>query len=308
LWERLARDDETATFFQSPAWLDLGSRWSGRGAEIACLLFEFPDGPACLPLLRDRRWGRPRYFSPFGTYAAVVCPRALGAGETATIESALRRLNLLLVSSPFARNVVRAGRAMPASTRALDLREVDPGNPMRGWKVDQRWRARAAARDNLVVREGRTAEDWEAYVALYGKSLARWGDTASSRHPEGLFHDLRETLPEGAAKLWLAERDGRAGAGFVTFYHNRHAALWHGAADEDFFGAGANQLLYLAMSEDARARGFSWLDLLPSGGHEGVEAFKARFGSRRLDFDSYLNRTGLVGAFAGLRGMLRGRA
>ncbi|HEX2613651.1 MAG TPA: GNAT family N-acetyltransferase, partial [Fibrobacteria bacterium] len=189
----------------------------------------------------------------------------------------------------------------------LDLREVDPANPMAGWKVDQRWRARAAARDGLVVREGKSAEDWDAYVALYAKSLTRWGDTASSRHPEGLFHDLRETLPEGAVKLWLAEHDGRAGAGFITFYHNRHAALWHGAADEEFFGAGANQLLYLAMSEDARARGFSWLDLLPSGGHKGVEAFKARFGSRRLEFDSSLNRTGLVGALAEVRARLRGR-
>ena len=30
-------------------------------AESAPLLFGFPDGPACLPLLRDRRWGRWRY-------------------------------------------------------------------------------------------------------------------------------------------------------------------------------------------------------------------------------------------------------
>jgi hypothetical protein len=304
LWESLVREDETATFFQTPAWLALGARWS-PGATVAPLLFDFPEGPACLPLLRDRRWGRDRYFSPFGTYSALVCPRVLDAVEIARVEASLRRLNIHLASSPFTRNPVRVGRAIAASTRVLDLREVDPENPMAGWKTDQRWRARAAERDGLVVRQAATPEDWDAYAALYEKSLERWGDAVSSRYPPDFFRDLRDSLPENRVRLWLAERGGRAGAGFLAFYHNRHAALWHGAADEEFFGAGANQLLYLAMSEDARARGFSVLDLLPSGGHAGVEAFKARFGSRRIDFESSLNRIGLVGALAGWKDRLR---
>jgi hypothetical protein len=122
LWESLAREDDTATFFQTPAWHRIAARHFK--AESAPLLFDFAEsqgGPACLPLLRDKRWGRWRYFSPFGTYTAVVCPRALEPNEIAVIEDALKGLNIQLASSPFTRNPVQVGKAIPARVQVLDL-------------------------------------------------------------------------------------------------------------------------------------------------------------------------------------------
>jgi hypothetical protein len=270
LWDSLARADDTATFFQTPAWHRIAARHFR--AESAPLLFEFGDGPACLPLLRQKRWGRWRYFSPFGTYTAVLCPRPLSPSETAVIENTLADLNLQLISSPFTRNPVAAGTPVPARSHVLDLEQVDPGNVIKGWeKGQQRW------------------------------------SRATTSYPPSVFDDIRD-LPGGEADrtLWLAEHNGAIGAGVLAFRHHRHMAVWHSAADARFFEAGATQLLYLHMIGDAAREGHAALDFLGSAGLKGVEAFKTRFGALPRDYASFINRRGVVGLLGAWRARLRG--
>jgi CelD/BcsL family acetyltransferase involved in cellulose biosynthesis len=306
LWESLARADETATFFQTPAWHALGARHFR--AETAPLLFDLPGGPACLPLLRRRRWGRWLYFSPFGTYAALLCPRALGPGEIAAVEAALRPLNVHLISSPFTRNPVRVGRAVPARVQVLGLEGADPGNPMRDWSPDPRRKVRMAREAGVRIRIAEDADDWSAYFAVYQKSLRRWGARATAAHPGDLFAEIRK-LPGDAMRLWLAESDGPGGgvvAGYLAFYHNRHAGIWHGASDPEFFRLGAVQLLYHDMTAHAARAGYPLFDLMGDGGNASLEAFKASLGAKTLKFDSFLNRAGIVGRLAAWRDRERG--
>ncbi len=295
LWETLVRGDETATFFQTPAWHRLAARHVK--AESAPLLFEFPEGPACLPLLRDRRWGRRRYVSPFGTYTAVVCPRALRPAERADIERTLAALNVHLVSSPFTRNPVGAGKALAARTQVIDLSRVDRENPARSWNPDPRRKLRMAREAGVTVRVATSAADWDAYYGVYEKSLQRWGDRATSRYPRAFFEDLA-ALPAASARLWLAEHEGRVAAGYVAFYHNRHACVWHGASDPELYRLGAVQALYATMVPDAASRGFDIFDLLGSGGTASLEAFKKTLGTETLGYDSFLNRPGAWGKLA----------
>ncbi len=304
-WDSLARTDETATFFQTPAWHKIAARL--LGAECAPLLFDFPaaqGGPACLPLLRDRRWGRDRYFSPFGTYTAVTTPRILQPSETAVIETTLRGLNLALAGSPYTQNPVSVGKVVASSIQVIDLTDLDPENPMRDWSSDPRRKLRIAQRGSVRIRIAETESDWEAYYEVYEKSLKRWGRRASSMYPESLFEMLRG-LPAESMKLWLAEHDGRVIAGFVAFYHNRHACIWHGASDPEFFRLGGVQLLYHDLIAYATRAGYPVFDVLGNGGNTSLEPFKASLGARRCVYDSCLNRTGLVGALAGLRDKVR---
>jgi CelD/BcsL family acetyltransferase involved in cellulose biosynthesis len=308
LWEELALGDPTATFFQTPAWLRIAARHSGddRGAarlpEIAPLLFELPGGPACLPLLRDRRWGRDRYFSALGAYAALLAPRALDAADLAAVDGTLSRLNLHLVSSPFARNRAAAGKSLPARTQVIDLHPGTAEDPARGWDPDPRRRLRIARENGLTVRPGSTAEDWDAYYALYQKSLRRWGARATRAYPKALFEALREEAGRNpGVRLWLSEHEGRAMGGYIALYHNAHACVWHGASDEAAFKLGSTQLLYHDMFADAARRGFAVFDLLGSAGLAPLEAFKASLGARTVEYASFLNRTGFVGALAALR-------
>jgi CelD/BcsL family acetyltransferase involved in cellulose biosynthesis len=304
LWESLVRADPSSTFFQTPAWFRIGARWSGRSAETVCLGFDFPGGPACLPLLRDRRWGRHRHFSPFGTYSGLVSPRALAPDETAQVEAALRALNIQLVSSPFARNIARVGRALPTSTQVVTLAGLDPENPMKDWDPDPRRKVRMAREQGVTVRAGSGTADWDAYDAVYRKSLRRWGARATSSYPRGLFADIA-ALPETSMRLWLAEHEGAVAAGYIAFYHNDHACIWHGASDPEKFRSGAVQMLYHDMLAHAARAGYGVFDFLGSGGTASLEAFKRSLGARTLAYDSFLNRVGLVGALARARESVR---
>jgi hypothetical protein len=321
LWESLAGQDSSATFFQTHAWLRLVAVHAGRGGgppEIAPLLFDFPRAggtiQACLPLLRDRRWGRSRYFSPFGTYSALLCPQILDAGERARVQARLDSLNVHLSGSPFTQNPlpVREGTRVPGRTQVIDLSPAHAESPARDWSPDPRRRLRIARENGVAVRAAVSAADWENYHELYLKSLRRWGAGATSAYPRALFEGLRAAAeaPEtrGNIRLWLATHQGKAAAGYVAFYHNAHACIWHGAADEAYFKVGASQLLYHDMIGDAARRGFPAFDLMGSAGLAALEAFKASLGARTVEYEGFLNRTGILGLLAGARARFSGRA
>ncbi len=304
LWEKFSLEDPTCTFYQTPAWHRIAARH--YRAESVPLFFRFKDASACLPLLRDRRRGRNRYFSPFGTYTALICPRALERDELALVAAALKKLNLHLISSPFTPNSVTVGKPLLSKVQVIDLTLLDPEHPMRDWDEGQRRRVRVAARNNVTVRAAQTEAEWDRYYELYRMSLQRWGKSATVAYPKTLFEDIRNSLAGNPSmKLWIAEREGEIGAAYLAFYHNRHSEPWHGAADENFFQWGAAQSLFLEMIRDAKQRDFSIFDLTGSGGLSGVEAFKSRFGTRTLEFTSSLNRPGMTGLLAEARDAMR---
>jgi lipid II:glycine glycyltransferase (peptidoglycan interpeptide bridge formation enzyme) len=95
-------------------------------------------------------------------------------------------------------------------------------------------------------------------------------------------------------KLWLAERDGRLLGGALNFYWNRHAVGWHSAASGQALDSHAFAILVANAVEEACDRGFAWFDLNPSGGLEGVAAFKSRFGGERRAIERLRYQTWLV--------------
>ncbi len=302
LWERLCQEDATCTFYQTPIWHRIAARH--YHAESAPLLFRLGnDGntEACLPLLKKRRWGRDVYFSPFGTYSALICSRQLAPEELEAIALKLKRLNIHLVSSPFAKNVVTVGTPLETKTQVIDLTSMDAENPMRDWEPDQRRRALLAQKNGVIVKEATSPEEWKRYYALYEISIRRWGEKATGVYPASLFEDIRCSLSGSSSmRLWLAEHNGEIGGGCLVFYHNGWAMYWHGASDQRFFALGTTQLLYLTMIQDALSRNFSVLDLMGSAGLEKLEAFKGKFGARTVEFTSSVNRTGFARFAAGL--------
>ena len=51
---------------------------------------------------------------------------------------------------------------------------------------------------------------------------------------------------------------------------------------EKYFKVRPTNLLMYEAIKDACDRGYAWFDFNPSGGHEGVEAFKKNFGAQAL--------------------------
>ena len=164
-------------------------------------------------------------------------------------------------------------------THEVDLGADDPlGRPA---ARRARRAARTAERRGVSVARAGNRGDWNAYVTLYRSTVTRWGERRSIVHPDALFDALADAArdPETGIELWLARREARPVAGAIVVRGGERCVYWHGAADAEGLSDRAPALLMRELIEDARGRGEQVFDFNPSGGHEGVEAFKAGFGA-----------------------------
>ena len=132
-----------------------------------------------------------------------------------------------------------------------------------------------------MIRQADSLEDWQTYFRVYEDSLIRWGEDATSRYGWELFEAMfRRNSPH--IQLWVAMYEGKLVAGDICFYAKRHVVAWHAAALEKFFHLRPVNLLRYEVIKNACEQGYSWYDLNPSGGHEGVKQFKKRLGAVSL--------------------------
>ena len=131
------------------------------------------------------------------------------------------------------------------------------------------------------MKQASTLDDWRAYYQTYEDSVQRWGEKASAKYAWEMFSQIFR-LSSPHTKLWLAVYQNKVIAGALCFYAPRHVVYWHGAALEDYFRLRPANLLMSEAIRDACEKGYCWFDFNPSGGHEGVKAFKRSFGASSL--------------------------
>ena len=159
-------------------------------------------------------------------------------------------------------------------THIVDLRDGSEA-AQASWKASARHKVGRAERAGVTVRAGGTADDWDAYRRLYGRTLERW-DAPLSIHEDHLF-EIIPRVAEREALLVLAEREGEACAGTVVFLHERHASGWHAASDTREAPGSFNAVAWHLL-EMLERRGVETLDMLGSGPLEGVVVFKESIG------------------------------
>jgi len=142
-------------------------------------------------------------------------------------------------------------------------------------------KARKARKAGIHVREAATLQDWRLYYEIYEDSLKRWGKSASSQYDWCLFTEMHG-LSSINIKLWLATFEDKLIAGALCFYAKKHVAYWHGSALAEFFNLRPVNLLMFEVVKKSCEHGYHWFDFNPSGGHEGVRAFKKSFGADEL--------------------------
>jgi hypothetical protein len=165
-------------------------------------------------------------------------------------------------------------------TQVLPLIEGFPAIIKRATK-GHRSAARKAQREGVTVSLADTRGSWLDFAAIYADSVRRWGDRASSIYEPRLLESMWERNSPNI-KLWLAYYEGIPVAGALCLYAPRHAVYWLGAALEEYFPLRPVHLLVYRAVEDACRSDHEWFDFNPSGGHEGVVAFKKGFGTIRL--------------------------
>jgi hypothetical protein len=286
-WEHACRSCDYATFFHTPAWVDLFTKTTGTAMLPAAEAVIFSDGvEAILPMARRRYPGGllPLYWSmPAHTFGGWVSADVLTKEHAGLLAGVLlKRSNLIWRENPYdaALKSISLSSAREDFTQAIDLSQ---GFEAAADRFDHAHRkaVRKAAAAGVAIAEAVHFEEWESYFSLYESSRARWRKRRLARkggYSRSLLKAIYESAPEGRT-LWLARVQGVPAAGILCFYWNRHAVAWLGAGEEKFFMYRPNNLLYEHAIRNAAARGFRWFDCNPSAGLRGVIEFKEHLGA-----------------------------
>nr|NQU90812.1 GNAT family N-acetyltransferase [Bacteroidota bacterium] len=176
-------------------------------------------------------------------------------------------------------------------TLALDL-SIGFEEIYHSWTKGHASAARKARKVGVEISIAETQSDWENYFTVYEDSLNRWGENTTLSYSWTLFETImRRASPD--IKLWLARYEGLVIAGALCFYSPTHVVYWHGAALSSHFNLRPVNLLMYEAIHDAAERGFKWFDFNPSGGLDGVRAFKRSFGAQSIE-SNVMRRSSLL--------------
>lgn len=284
-WLAVAATCRYATFFHTPMWRELAVEGVG-GCRDASFALELPSGVRAIFPLQELlpRHGRGRYLTstfPYG-YGGPIADGTLTVDEVHGLYAGARAATTSVTGNPYAPTAAPpagwTGHA--ATTQTIDL---EPGYEAlrRGFSKGHRAAITQAERKGVSTRVAASLDDYRGYFAVYEDSLRRWGEAASPRYPWSLFErawQIARRWPD-ALRLWLAEQGGEVVAGALVLYWNGHVMYWQAAALERAFELRPANLVLANAIEDACGRGGRVFDFGSSGGHDGPEAFKRRFGA-----------------------------
>lgn len=289
-WDGFWEQCGYATYFHSREWAEIWNVYSGGSILPQPLLINFSDGKeALLPLSQSTSCKgavRNLLLSPGGTFGGWLSKESLEKEHAELLFKLVCRKGdavswHLNPYDPLS-GVVSPVIGEVDETHALNL---SPGLDaiFNTWTKGHKSATTKARREGVTVCRAVSVEDWQGYFSVYEDSLKRWGDTASSRYGWKLFDEIRRRNSPNAT-LWLAKFEEVIIAGALCFYASNHVVYWHGAALADYFHLRPVNLLVYESVRDACDRRFSWFDFNPSGGHEGVKAFKRSFCAESIPF------------------------
>ena len=287
-WDKIWRNCDYATYFHSREWAEIWHKYSqGKMRPEAKTLIFSDDKTVLLPFTSQRvsKWIFKQYISsPAGTFGGWLSINELSESHGQLLYEYIlgQYKSLLWRINPY--NSLESGLntkgAKDDETHALDL-ELGFEAIHKQWTKGHASAARKARKEGIVVREASDLQDWKLYYNIYIDSLMRWGEAASSRYEWRFFHNMYD-LSSVNVKLWLATLESKVVAGALCFYSKNHVSYWHGAAYSKYFKLRPVNLLMYEIIRNSCERGYYWFDFNPSGGHEGVRAFKKSFGAVEL--------------------------
>ena len=125
------------------------------------------------------------------------------------------------------------------------------------------------------------------YYDIYEDSLKRWGERVTTKYDWKLFEEMYDRKSPNI-KLWLAIYNNKPISGSINFYAKNHVVPWHCASLSEYFKVKPVNLLDWEVIRDARSKHYQYFDFNPSGGLEGVKAYKRRWGTVSLSTYSLL--------------------
>lgn len=286
-WEAEFARAAQATFFHSPLWSLVWQRYSGGRYQPAPLRVSFADGRSVLlaRTVRRTRYGVLRwYLSPAGTYGGWLAAEALPDDHQRAMVGLIRSERSVIWFGWPGQSLTDQTTAV-GTTHIIDLRDGVTAAHSR-WDRGARRKLARARKAGIDIREAEAWNDWAAYFDNYLETRKLW-ESPTSYYGLPFFSLLYEARSP-SVRLWLAEQRGSVVGGVLIFTHRNLATAWHGAQAPR--GLGATSALYWEISTILASEGIEMFDLLPSGGHEGVDRYKESLGAELATFPCVLRQ------------------
>jgi hypothetical protein len=138
---------------------------------------------------------------------------------------------------------------------------------------------RKALAGNFQIEQSKSLDDWRELHRLHTLSMGRVGGQSKSWNQlNSLYNAFGES---GAAKLYVARRDGAFAGGLVILFFGQWAEYFIPVSDEDFRADQVLSAIILKAMTDAAVAGvryWNWGGTWSS--QEGVYRFKSRWGAK----------------------------
>lgn len=224
---------------------------------------------------------------PYGTYGGLVLrPEAreeaaralLGTCDEIANRPGTAALHLVDISGRLPRSLPGyRGDHAPAHVVRLDRSYEDIEH---SFKASLKNKIRKAQRAGVSIRRASGERDFLSYRDMLIECSRRWG--ARCPFTREFFASL-STLDPSKVQMWLAEHNGEIVGGDLNFAMNGRVMNWGSVTRERGREVAATTALHAFTIRTAVEDGCRVYDLGTSLGMEGVEAYKAAFGTERTE-------------------------
>ena len=294
-WDMIWNDCDFSTYFHSREWSEIWSKYTKRKMFPTPFLILFSDGKkALLPFsclkkdgLSPILMGTTRLYvsSPECTYGGWISADKLDNNHALLLSNLIIKKfnNLSWRLNPFDNTALDSGITISyeGETHAINL-EKEFSAIASNMSKGHRSAVKQAIRSGVSVRLASSIEDWVSYYQVYKTSICRWGNRLlGDEYSWDLFQEIfMRNSPN--VELWLSIYLDKVISGALCFHSKKHFVYWHGASMESYFNLRPVNLLLYEIIKKACEKKYTWFDFNPSGGLEGVRAFKERFGAQAL--------------------------
>jgi hypothetical protein len=293
-----------STWFESPMWFHVWEKTYGSGYRPMPQLIQFSDGTCCIiPAMSIQRMkGLTQVYqiSPAGTFGGPISESTLNKDHLRCLINfiASKWKNIHFRLNPYFLQTITDYEAKsnsdflhcPDFTQSI---RIDGDYNL----IDKSLRSSQVRRDALSARkkglflDSFTSDELSDYLKAYRQSQSRWGKK-STFYPPQFFEALIDS--HGCTFWGVRSSDGQIIGGGPIMEGNHIATSWLGLMRTDALKFRPYELFYFELIHMYRERGFTWLDLNPSGGNQGVVNFKNKFGARKLPAPYFKRSTGLL--------------
>ena len=285
-WGYIWENCDYATYYHSREWAEIWQKYTQGVLRPDARRITFSDGKSALLSFSSRRiykgLSKQYVLSPAGTYGGWLSLNILSESHGRLLHKHItthyKYLTWRLNPYNSFEISLNTKEVRNDETHTLNL-ECGFEVIHKEWTKGHASAVRKARKAGVKIREAITLQDWGEYYRIYEDSLERWGESASSRYGWRLFQCMHD-LSSSNIKLWLATSEDQVVAGALCLYAKNHVGYWHGSALAKYYNLRPVNLLMYEIINNSCARGYQWFDFNPSGGHEGVRAFKKSFGAK----------------------------